>query len=584
VDKVFKALIPVLQRAVGSPSTPPPSLERASDPALPHGWTEFYAKVAGYEAAVQLRSSWDATVHVLTARRKLIAGIEDAVHELLPELGINPLDRFEAHDFNMVRRPRSETEDQEVAQAVAGELRAIREKLENANLKAGLRGRIDAVLAELGKKEDQKSEATATVEVRYDVLRGAQLPLGAAGAPAQDNTLEEPERAALRKASGTFSSAILTAQKAAEDPQKPEEAGVTLARALHNVSPNERYEFLRLQPEERDFTRVRVLSETLEMGDALREVSAFTFKVMDELLLARARLSDVSEPLLADWLIADAIVRTLPVLAGRMVKRLVEEDEDFEMLQKLVGDANALNSKIQGVRVQKHWFWRDANKLRWACAKVYEDNGSLWEQLLPRSERAAQHRLHNRWLTAADKDELGAVPKRLSESIELLTALRNSIKRLRDADELSRTRLRDFMKQPLGTWPDALRPRLVRMRLMRRQLLLNYALSVLKAGGWITPHGVAGSDGLAPRPLVDANRRLKNAIAELDSRFPELKAHGQAKFEAVSIGRPNNTAFAVEQTESGKEIKNDEYRMLVAALELDHAEPKSEAWLWEPPR
>jgi hypothetical protein len=281
---------------------------------------------------------------------------------------------------------------------------------------------------------------------------------------------------------------------------------------------------------------------------------------------------------------AEALVRALPMLAGRTVEKLIEEDEDFGALQALVDGANALNSKIQGVRVQKHWFWGSANKLRWACAKVYEENGTLWTQVLPTSELAAQRRLHNKWLTAADRGELSAVPKKLSESIELLTTLQNSIKRLRAADAPSRTRVRTFLKRPSGTWPDALRPRLVRLRLMRRQLLLNYALRVLKAGGWINPHGVAGPDRLNPRPLLNADRRLKNAIAELGSRFPELEKKGEAKFEAESIGRPNNTAFAVVQTENDKAaIKNDEYAQLIAALELDRAEPKSDASLWEPP-
>jgi hypothetical protein len=578
LDKVFKDLIPTLRNTVGQPPALPQNPERLSDPSPPRGWTEFYDKIAGYEAAAQLRLAWDAAVHIFRARRELIAGLEDAVRELLLEFGIDPHDKFNDHDFNMARRPLSETwNNVRVAQEVGNDLRNIVEKLETAKLlKASLLGRINAV-AELLRKENQEPEEAAKVEVRYDLLKGAQPPLGIAGAPTQDNSLSDQERTALRGANGTFGEAIL-------NPQLTPKEGVTLARGLRNASPAKRYGFLRLYPGERDFNRVRVLSEEPELGNALWKVFELTSEVIQELLSARAELNEVSETLLADWLMAEAIVRVLPARASNPVKKLVEGEDDLEALEALIADAEKLQTEIQKERdAIPKWMRLGDHELHKAGAKAYAGHGNVWQILLPTSEQAVQHKQNQR-LTGREKNELNAVPGRLSESVLLLTTLRNAIKRLRDADKKNHTRLQSFLERPAGIWPDVSRPRLVRLRLMRRQLVLKYALHILRAGSWITPHGVSGLNEQNPPPLLNADRRLKNAIAELDSRFPELAEDiGAAKLGAKSIGQPNNTAFSVVKTESGEAaIQDDEYAQLVAALELDRAETKSDASLWGP--
>lgn len=579
LNKLFTDLIPDLQKAVCSPKA---TANSCAFVELPRVWTGFYEKIASYNFVTHVREAENVTKRVLMARRNLIAGVEVAVRDLLPELGINPDDQFKSHDFNRARRPENQASGGEIVTKLAMELDAIRGNAECLSVlkEKKLIDQFDALIRSLHCIKDTGSSDTK-VEVRYSLLNGAELPLGIAGSPAQDNMLSNPQRVQLHGASGMFGEAILSPELEPED-------GIHLVHALRNASQQVRYEYLRLRPGERNFYRVRVLSEKVEgLGEALQRIEQTTEGVIKNLLSVRSDLNKIDENLLADWIIANALVRDLPPNAVASVEQLVEKDEAFAALKDLNAKAEELKREMLSEprkypQVLLDMYMPGAKKRRTtAWLNKYARHIKVWTQLLPMSVQAENNFQKNPSLSGMQKNEVDGMWGQLLQRIDLMMELSGAINRLRGADQEIRDLLKKFQRFSREQWPDELRPRLVRLRLMRRQLLLNYPLYMLKAGDWVVmPDSGQQPQSSVQQALIRANFFLDDTLKELELRFSELKADGKACFGAKNIGRPDNAAFEV--TDYTMVINNEVYTKLVTVLELNQTDEASSgnANLW----
>ncbi|MDD2869307.1 hypothetical protein [Neomegalonema sp.] len=591
LDPVFSEKLPRLAaiREDGAPA--PADSAHLEGNALDH-WRDFHRSSASFAGQEALQTVWRRVSHGLAALRGMEQACAQMVRVLLPEVGIDPDASFEGRDFDEARASLEgfwrELDMDQVVEFIQGELgkkgayhdalgQRLGEALRDVVKGFSVGGASEAPLAD------------ATTEALYSLLSGARRPLGVAGAPAEDNRLSQEERKALAKAEGRFGDAILRIPAAG--------TAAALARALRNMTPEVRYAHLAMHPGERDFHKVRVLTETAALGADLRDFHAAAFTALKQILSARRAFIEVDEGLVADLAMSAALIKVLPFMKALIGSPIdLMKPEAYDMLVRQTGRIGDLRKRIDAqMKNGRQSIWsasstgQDSRSLATAYAEIYaeQDGAADWQELLPASAEAVRRRSRQQNLTPEDVLAINQVSTELDCNFSYLRNLQAAVARLRAADPARVEKAQAFLDDPVaggdGQRLSHLKPRLIRLRLMRRRLLIGYALRMLQMGGWLDPAGksahAAGQENEGR--LKDANRKLRVAIANLTERFQDLSAVGAVALEGESIGIPRNAAFAAQTREGSGEISvNDaEYMDLVRILGLGPREDAEDP-LW----
>lgn len=606
LDPMFRCLVPRL-KDVASPTVPAKGEPVDLPDASLKDWSTFYGDVATYREVTGLQSAWTTASRAIDARRNLADGLSDAILTLLPEVGIDPQAPFASRDFDALRTPIGAVAKalnlDKVVESVATALAKdglyqdwLKERLKDVIRDVASNGRIENGVTPAEFKS-APGEHEPGVETTFNLREGAKPPLGPAGAPASEARLTFAERDALLGVKGLFGERIL------DRGRSPEQA-VFLARALRNLSPDARYSHLVLKVGERDFNRVRVLTEKGELRDDLDDFLISAFDLLRDLQEVRWSLDQIDDAILADWIMANALHAALPELGGVRFEEIIAatDSKPFDDLTKLAIQAANLKNLIEGAQKADRQKIMGGTFLSLAGAfgNVRSQDVMLWQRLLPEAEQALKTWELTRSWNGPERPAIEAVPKTLGEVLELLNKLVETVGRLRGADTTKLAAVRAFHEDPLGEartgrGPDGyrpgggdvmltqLRPRLISLRLKRRRLIISYALRMMNMGGWTKAARtiLAQEPGRKPNPFIEAQHHLERAVEAVNSNFKKLFAQHAAELDGESVGKPSFDAFEVGDGRAAM-IKNDDYVALVRALQLADESVPGGSTLWKP--
>lgn len=575
LDSIFQEALPHLLSVRSEPPEKPVRI--AAKTAI--DWTDLCESP---DSDADLRLAWRRASHGVAARESFARSLGEAALTLLPELGVDPEEVFAQRNFSHLGRPSKDNWDRLGLQEVVEQVKDAFQK------KGALHKDLDKLMREafVGVEDHSRSRyGESGTETRYTLRDGVSGALGVAGSPALDKRLSETERIALRQVNGAYGDAILKA----EDPS----SALALARALRGIQPRARYGHLALEQGERDFHRVRVLSEPVELGGKLEEFQTTAFEALQQILVARSALSNVKTETVVDLEMCEALRSKLAQHAAiAPLDQLIDpkNGEAFQALQALIDQGADLQQKMKAKQTESGFLGglsllkSQEEKL----ADLYSDkeNAGIWPQLMPSSLDAARRLSISKNGDGADAEKVYKAPEELNRNLTLLRRLLKTVQSLRIIGPADIEAARELAADPLAAMAQPekiedpftqLQPRLIRLRLLRRQLLVGYALRMLRMGGWI---GGSGHPKGEARDLMNrADQSLTNAMEALEALFEDLSDGGAKEFRGESVGRPHETRFSVTKHRDAEVLKNEDYLDLIERLGLvGAAEEPSAIW------